>query len=171
MKERALSSLGRIFEQLEIRWVLIGAMAANRYRGSARLTQDVDLLVSDLGPGLEAVTRALDSEGWKLRWSNPEGEILRLRHPELGPADILVAGTDYQHEAISRARTESLEDGHPVAILAPEDVIVHKLIAGRAQDIADIEAILATDVRLDDDYIERWSSFWEVDDLWHQLSH
>jgi len=169
VQELALSSLARVFEHLEIRWVLIGAMAANRYRGSTRLTQDVDLLLANLGPGLDAVTSALAGEGWELRWSNPEGEILRLRHPKLGSADILVAGTDYQHEAISRARTEWLADDFRVSVLTPEDVIVHKLIAGRAQDIADIEAILAADGPLDAGYIERWSSFWEVSDLWRRL--
>jgi hypothetical protein len=41
--------------------------------------------------------------------------------------------------AIARAREETIGGG----VVAPEDVIVLKLIAGRAQDIADIEAILA----------------------------
>jgi hypothetical protein len=35
---------------LGIRWVLIGALAANRYRASPCLTGDVDLLLADAGP-------------------------------------------------------------------------------------------------------------------------
>jgi hypothetical protein len=43
----ALEALARVVEGLGIRWVLIGALAANRYRITTRLTQDVDLLLAD----------------------------------------------------------------------------------------------------------------------------
>jgi hypothetical protein len=48
-------------------------------------------------------------------------------------------------------------------------VIVLKLIAGRAQDVADIEAILAAKPRLDEPYLEGWAEFWGVRDLWRRL--
>jgi len=83
------------------------------------------------------------------------GDLLRLHHTELGLADLLIAGTEYQRQAIERARWETPGVGEPIAVLTPEDVIVHKLIAGRSQDRADVEAILAAGVPLDDDYIER----------------
>jgi len=50
-----------------------------------------------------------------------------------------------------------------------EDVIVLKLIAGRAQDVADVEAILAAGVPLDSAYLEEWTRYWEVDALWQRL--
>jgi len=149
--------------------VLIGALAANRYRGSPRLTQDVDLLLADAGAGLEALEEAARAAGWQVRRADPEGELLRLRHPEHGIADLLIAGTDYQQEAIRRAREEPLGNGERVPVLTAEDVILHKLIAGRTQDRADIEAILATGLSLDETYIERWARFWEVAEAWRAL--
>jgi hypothetical protein len=80
--------------------------------------------------------------GWRVQRASPEGELLRLRHPELGIADLMIAGTSYQQEAIQRAREEPIGAGETARVLTPEDVIVHKLIAGRSQDLADIEAIL-----------------------------
>jgi hypothetical protein len=166
VERSALSAIARILRELGIRWVLIGALAANRYRQSPRLTQDVDFLLADAGPGVASLERAVRAAGWEVQRASPEGELLRLRHPELGIADLLIAGTDYQQEAIRRAVAEPLGNGESAAVLAVEDVIVHKLIAGRTQDIADIEAILAARIPFDAGYVERWATFWEVLDRW-----
>jgi predicted nucleotidyltransferase len=165
----ALSALAALLRELGIRWVLIGALAANRYRASPRLTQDVDLLLADAGPGIEVLESAARAAGWDVRRASPEGDLLRLRHPEHGIADLLIAGTDYQHEAIRRAREEPIGNGEHVAVLTVEDVIVHKLIAWRTQDRADIEAILAAGTQIDDRYVERWAAFWDVLGAWRKL--
>lgn len=169
MERTTLSALGALLGELRIRWVLIGALAANRYRTSPRLTEDVDLLLQDAGPGLEALESAARVSGWRVQRASPEGELLRLRHPELGIADLMIAGTSYQQEAIERAREEPIGAGETARVLTPEDVIVHKLIAGRSQDLADIEAILQAKVPLDEGYIERWAAFWEVTERWRAL--
>ena len=46
---------------------------------------------------------------------------------------------------------------------------MHKLIAGRHRDLADIEAILETGRPLDEAYLERWAEYWEVLDRWRTL--
>jgi hypothetical protein len=170
VERSALSALAAILGELGIRWVLIGALAANRYRQSPRLTQDVDLLLANAGAGVGRLETAARAAGWEVQRASPEGELLRLRHPEFGIADLLIAGTDYQQEAIRRAVPEPIGNGESAAVLTVEDVIVHKLIAGRTQDIADIEAILAARVPFDAGYLERWARFWDVLDRWQALS-
>jgi hypothetical protein len=169
VERNALEALGRLLDGLGIRFVLIGALAANRYRITTRLTQDVDLLLAGVGAGLERLERELAAQGWVVRRAAPGGEILRLRHRDLGAADLIVAGTEYERVAIARAREELLAAGRAVLVLAPEDVIVLKLIAGRAQDMADIEAILAAKPSLDERHIEEWAQFWGVLDVWRRL--
>jgi hypothetical protein len=169
MERNALSDLAALLRELGIRWALIGALAANRYRASPRLTQDVDLLLADAGPGIEALDAAVRERGWQVQRASPEGELLRLRHPELGVADLLIAGTEYQQESLRRARVEPIGGGETAPVLTAEDVIVHKLIAGRFQDLADIEAILSAGTPLDDAYVVRWAAFWEVLDRWRTL--
>jgi hypothetical protein len=169
VERTALEALGEVLASLGIRWVLIGALAANRYRVTTRLTQDVDLLLAGAGPGIDALERALKEAGWAVRRASPGGEVLRLRHPRLGAADLIVAGTEYEQRAIARARREALAPGADVLVLAPEDVVVMKLIAGRAQDVADIEAILAARVPLDEPYIAEWAEVWGVADLWRTI--
>ena len=169
MERSALSALAEILDALSIRWALIGALAANRYRVSPRLTQDVDLLLSDSARGHGALEAALAAAGWTVRRADAAGDLLRLRHPQFGIADLLISGTEYQQEALSRAKVEKLSNGPSVAVLTAEDVIIHKLIAGRSQDVADIEAIVAAGVALDDAYIDRWVAFWDVGQSWAAL--
>lgn len=165
----AVSALAALLAGLGIRWTLIGALAANRYRITTRTTQDADLLLLDAGPGVEALEFALHDAGWVVRRATPDGAILRARHPALGLADLITAGTDYEREAIGRSRVEETGSGAAIHVLAAEDVILLKLIAGRAQDVADIEAILAARPTLDEPYLESWARAWDVLDAWLQL--
>jgi hypothetical protein len=165
----AVSALAELLARLGIRWALMGALAANRYRATTRTTQDADLLLLDAGPGIEALERALRDSGWTVRRATPDGAILRARHPTYGLADLITAGTEYEREALARSRAEEAAADSPVRVLAVEDVILFKLIAGRTQDVADVEAILAADPALDLDYLEGWARAWDVLDSWLRL--
>ena len=171
MEREAIAALAAVLGPLGIVWVVIGAVAANRYRRDVRLTGDVDLLVADHGPGLAAFESALRAAGWSTRRGTPDGAILRLRHRSLGVADIVLAETDYQREAIERARVEpgGGAANANVRVLRIEDVLIHKLIAGRPRDLADIEDILSGGLPLDDGFVERWAEYWDVLDLWRRL--
>ncbi len=168
MERDVLATLAAEFARLEIEWVVMGAVAANRYRRDVRLTGDIDLLLGGHGRGLEAMEEAFRRVGFEVRRGVPNGSIVRMRHPTLGAVDLVLAETEYQHEAIRRARRERGQAGD-IPILRLEDVLVHKLIAGRARDLADIEDILATRPALDEPYVVRWATYWDVLPLWHRL--
>ena len=125
----ALGEIGALLDRLSTRWALAGGLAANRYRRSPRHTDDVDLLLADTGPGLDTLESTLTAAGWSVSRADPEGDLLRARHSELGPVDLLVAGTPYQQEAIRRAlvEVETVPGAGIVPTLTVEDVIVHKL--------------------------------------------
>ena len=116
--------------------------------------------------GIRDVEAALTAAGWSVRRADADAALLGANHTDFGPVDLLVAGTDYQREALERARAETVEGIGATPVLAVEDVIVHKLIAGRYQDMADIEAILDAGVAVDTSHVERWAEFWEVLDRW-----
>jgi len=166
---RSVGALAAVLDRLGIRWTLIGALAANRYRREVRLTGDVDLLIASHGPGLAELEAACHAAGWSVRRGTPDGAILRLRHPALGAADILLAETEYQRQALERARVETLDDGAPARVLRVEDVLVHKLVAGRPRDLDDIAEILAGGSAFDPGYVEHWAAYWDVLDLWRRL--
>lgn len=87
MERGALEALGGILDRLGIRWVLIGALAANRYRVTARLTQDVDLLLADSGYALPVIRLAISADCHATEppdlWSRGLPPGLRERGPRL----------------------------------------------------------------------------------------
>lgn len=46
--------------------------------------------------------------------------------------------------------------GEEVRFAAPEDVIVHKIFAGRPRDLEDVASIVRNQPGLDRGYIQRW---------------
>ena len=74
-------------------------------------------------------------------------------------AAILISATDYQEEALARARDH---------VLSIEDVLIHKLIAWRSRDRDDIASILSTGPDIDLAYLKRWAREWEVEDRWRE---
>jgi hypothetical protein len=165
-----LAAVAALLEAHGVAWVVMGAVAANRYRREVRLTGDLDLLVASHGSnGLDALEAAFESAGWLVRRGSLDGALLRLRHATLGAVDLVLAETEYQRAAIERAVSDVSGGGVPLRVLRIEDVLVHKLIAGRPRDLADIEDILAGRPELDEAYVERWVEYWDVGELWQQL--
>lgn len=140
--------------------VLAGALAANAWRREPRFTTDVDFLARSL----VGVADALEARGFEVKaMAEPGGDpyLLFVRGDGIR-VDILLAETEYHEGAMDRAI-----DGR----LSAEDVIVHKLIAWRAKDRDDVEAILAAGHPLDEEYVERWAAAWEVSDRWAEATH
>ena len=149
--------LRQILADSGISTVVIGAHAANRYRLEVRNTVDLDLLAATLDGAAEALRAA----GCDVRSVSDDGlEYLVCARVGSARVDVLLAETDYQRLAIDRA-----VDG----VLTVEDVIVHKLIAGRPRDLDDIASILAAGVSVDDAYVVEHSTSWGVDDRWWVL--
>ena len=143
-------------------WSVVGAHAANVYRREPRFTMDIDLLVALGAQSMQDAAAAFTEEGWTVRTIDPEGWLLRVSHPGYGHLDVIASETPYQDEALRRARIVDLDDGVSARVLSPEDVIIHKLIADRAKDDADIEDILQTEPSLDWDYLNKWFDAWEL---------
>lgn len=143
------------FERLGLEPVLIGALAAARYRMAPRFTTDVDFLVRRMGDLVEDVR----ADGYDVHvMAEPGGEpyVAFIRGPGT-KVDVLVAETEYQELALDRA-----VDG----VLTVEDVLVHKLLAGRPRDGDDVSSILASGRAFDETYVARWAEVWGVTDRW-----
>lgn len=150
------ASAAEILTGAGVRWTLVGALAAQRYRGTERLTTDADVLVDDI----DAAASAFEAAGYDVRAFADEGETYLLQVRGHGDQiDVLAAIVEYQQVALERAVAH---------VLTVEDVIVHKLIAWRPRDRDDIASILDAGHDLDEAYIERWAAAWEVTDRWQQ---
>lgn len=125
--DRAVREVSRMLAEAGVRHALAGALGANAYRSRPRTTEDIDFLV-----GKEALQ------------SHPAGFVtLRVPVVEFDGIDIdqipLTDALQVMDEALDRA---PVSEGVPIA---PVDaIVVMKLLAGRTQDLADIEAIVAS---------------------------
>jgi predicted nucleotidyltransferase len=76
--------------------------------------------------------------------------------------DLIFSFTPYEMEAIRRA-VGVVFDTVTVRFASAEDLIFHKLVAGRPRDIEDVSGVLARNHSLDEVYLARWlTSFREV---------
>ena len=72
--------------------------------------------------------------------------------------DLLLAKSDYHEGALRRQVSMRLPDlDVEIGVLACEDLILHKLLAGRIIDRADVAALLRANRKsLDLDYLRQW---------------
>jgi hypothetical protein len=152
-----LERIAELLDGLGLAWAVMGAVAANRFRGEARFTTDLDILVQPE----DRLPVAAAAAGFAVQAiadpdEPPHVIVLRDRTVRV---DLLPAVVEYQQVALRRA------EDHFITV---EDVLVHKLIAWRGRDRDDIRSILETSPRLDLAYLRHWADVWEVTDRWSQ---
>lgn len=69
--------------------------------------------------------------------------------------DFIFSLSDFEREAIERSIVVEVE-GTPVHFVTAEDLVIHKLVAGRPRDIEDVQAVISRSEKLDLDYIRNW---------------
>ena len=82
--------------------------------------------------------------------------VLLVRHETSGlSADLVVAALPFEQEVIRQARTKVLGDIH-VAVPSAENLIIMKAVASRPRDLADIEAVLDANPRVNLARVRGW---------------
>ncbi len=158
---RLLAALTRELNARQVSFMLIGGQAVLLH-GRPRLTDDIDVTLGVDPTTLPVVLAACSALGLE---PLPEdvaafvGEtyVLPARDPGTGiRLDFIFSTTAYERQAIARAeRVELL--GTPVPFATAEDLIVHKLFAGRARDMEDAAGVVRRKgATLDWAYLERW---------------
>lgn len=182
---KAAWALHKFLSARRIRYAIIGGIAVQRW-GRPRLTADVDLTIL-LTPGEER--RALEELVAAFEGRRSDAVEFALRHrilllhvPGAADVDVSLGLPGYEDEVVERAVEYDLGGGRKVRLCSAEDLIIHKAIAGRPQDLMDIEGvILRQGERLDVGYIRRWlrtfSDLLETDEViqrferpWKELS-
>lgn len=141
-------------------YVLIGGLAV-QYWGEPRLTVDADVTVSAPLNDPEGFVRAL-IERFPSRIDDPiafarRSRMVLIRTSNGCPVDVSLALPGYEDEVMRRAVDYELEPGKAIRLCSAEDLIIHKAVAGRPQDLRDIEGVIARHHRtLDIAYIRRW---------------
>jgi hypothetical protein len=127
------------------RWYLFGAQAATLW-GRPRLTADVDITAAIPADHLDDFIKIMQRRGFKLCFDDRElmdrSRVVPFLHDSTGiPVDVVLAGPGLEEEFLARAIEIEIE-GTIVPVISPEDLIVTKVLAGRAKDIEDVRGVL-----------------------------
>jgi hypothetical protein len=163
---QALNDLARLFETLGTPYALMGGIAVRVY-GIPRPTYDVDITLALERSRLPELYRAVRDLGYTVPEEYAGGWVdqvaglplvkFRLYLEQRGvDIDVFLAESPFQHQLLARRRREQL-DQTPIWLVSPEDLVLLKLLAGRARDIADIGDVLFTQGELDETYMRHWA--------------
>lgn len=162
----ALLAIHEVLAKAEIPHALCGGVAANLYRAEVRATSDVDLAIAVAPAQTIELLNTFEKLGWKAEPFWRKAEQLRLSRRDLPRVDCIIANTEYERSAIDRAVTATIE-GRVIPVLAVEDLIVFKLVAGRARDYEAVAAIINTQGdRLDSEYVKAWLDQFGASEAW-----
>ena len=167
-----LIDAGTALDSAGVAYAVIGGCARNAY-AEARATKDVDFVVAGDPASYEAAVEALAARGFVPastvgETSDPVPDLVLYRDAKRRRIDILFAKTAFEESALNRRQTRAPYEAVQLPVVSPEDLIVYKLIAGRTQDFADVEVVVAAlaaqQQPLDWAYIEKWCADWDVAD-------
>ncbi len=160
MFEEILSRISASLNKHSLPYMIIGGQAVLLY-GEPRLTRDIDITLGvnvDYIKKLLAVVRELSLK------PIPEDIESFVRQTMVLPAldkatgirvDFIFSFTPYEIQAIKRSKRVKILK-QEVSFASPEDVIIHKIFAGRPRDTEDVKTIILKNPGIDIKYIKKW---------------
>jgi predicted nucleotidyltransferase len=162
MFSQLLEKIALGLEDRHIPYMIIGGQAVLIY-GEPRLTRDIDVTLG-VGPDRLADLLAFArSHSWRVLVEDPEQFVQRTMVLPLEDSqssiriDLILSFSPYERQALERVHRVGIGKA-AVRFASPEDVIVHKIIAGRPRDLEDVRSILNKRVDFDRAYVLQWLS-------------
>jgi hypothetical protein len=164
-----------LLEERSTPYALMGGIAVPIW-GVPRATYDVDVVLSVDEEGLRAFLARAREHGFQVSSSFDSGfrdilqgmEKVRLEwwteSSRMVEVDVFLVSTSYQKAAFSR-RERVRFDRREVWVLSAADLVLHKLVAGRPKDLADVQNILSVQGVIDRPYLLEWGGRLGVSEL------
>lgn len=156
-----IAGISRELRARRISFMLIGGQAVLLH-GRPRLTEDIDITLAADPTRLADVLEVCAALKLRTLPEDIESFVRRtfvvpvLHEPTSIRVDFIFSTTPYEREAIDRAVVVQLA-GESVPFAAAEDLIIHKLFAGRSTDLEDAATVVRRKGgELDWAYLERW---------------
>ncbi|MCI0405441.1 MAG: nucleotidyltransferase [candidate division Zixibacteria bacterium] len=144
----------------KISYMVIGGQAVLVY-GEPRLTKDIDIALGVGVDGLEKIQELTSRLKLKMLPKSPREFVKKtMTLPALEEksgirVDFIFSFSPYERQAIERARAVRFGRS-TVKFAALEDLVIHKLIAGRPRDIEDVKSVLLKNPRYNRAYLVGW---------------
>ncbi len=165
MFQELLKKMAQELDAVSIDYMVIGGQAVLLY-GEPRLTQDIDITLGVGSERLPDIRDIVKKMGWNILVKNPtefvqRTMILPVQDPQSRIRIVFIFSfSPFEQQAMKRVRKVYIEQT-PVRFASPEDLIIHKIIAGRPRDLEDVEGILLKNPNIDPGYIIEWLKHFE----------
>jgi len=159
--EKLIKKIAQRLDEDNIPYMVIGGQAVLVY-GRARLTRDIGITLGLDTDGFSLVEEVCKKLNLRILPEKPEefaGEtkVLPTEEPKSKiRVDFVFSFSEYERKALERVVPVQI-DNYPVMFASCEDVIIHKIVAGRAVDEEDVKSILIKNKdSIDLEYITGW---------------
>jgi predicted nucleotidyltransferase len=157
-----IAKLSRELRLRELPFMLIGGQAVLLH-GRPRLTEDIDITLGVDPSRLSAVREACAALGLaplpeRVEEFVRDTFVLPVHDDTTGiRVDFIFSTTPYERQAIERAVIVKLA-GEAVPFASAEDLVIHKLFAGRARDLEDVTTVIQRQrTEIDWTYLAKWA--------------
>lgn len=162
-----LRALSAALAHLGVRWYVFGAQAV-LFWGRPRFTEDIDVTVHLGSLATSRLIESLQDAGFTLRVEGTPAFIAQTRvvpftFGTTGWAlDAVLGGPGLEEAFQQRAVQVDVAPGLSVPVISAEDLVVTKVLAGRAKDLDDVRGVLvARSDQLDIDAVRHTLSMLE----------
>ncbi len=163
MVELLLKKIAEALDGAAIPYMVVGGQALLVY-GRVRTTRDIDITLGVDTDRCKQIEELCKKLGLRLLAENPRSfaeqtKVLIAEEPDTKiRVDLIFSFTDFEKQAIGRAKSIEIQD-YPVKFTSCEDLIIHKILAGRPVDEEDVRSVLAKHGNtVDIEYVRTWLS-------------
>lgn len=148
----ALTDLTQLLSESDISYAVIGGLAVSA-RGRVRVTEDVDVVVAcdwDDATALLERVRTQDRTASAFQEASNESEtilaqglLLPLVHRRSKvPVDIAIGLSEFERSVVARGEVADVA-GLSLPVVSLGDLLIMKVVAGRARDVEDAESLVS----------------------------
>ncbi|KPK42171.1 MAG: hypothetical protein AMJ78_03465 [Omnitrophica WOR_2 bacterium SM23_29] len=172
-----LLTLVKFLSLANIEYVILGGLAVSVY-GEPRFTADIDVNIFLEKKKLNGFLKKAKLYGFYPIPKNinkfvKETGVIPMKFSKgtvIGRCDFIIAENAIEKLSLKRAKIKKI-DSTKVRFVSPEDLIIHKITAGRPRDIEDVRGILLRQQKkLDISYIQYWLKMLEASNKQLRLS-
>jgi hypothetical protein len=155
-----LERISTALDSASLPYMVIGGQAVLIY-GEPRLTKDIDITLGLGTDALDKIVKITSHIGLTPLIDDAAQFVSdTLVFPTIDQktgvkVDFIFSFSPYERQAIDRA-TRITIDKNPIRFVSIEDLLIHKIIAGRPRDIEDVKSILLKKPDFNRLYVERW---------------
>ncbi|MBM3713059.1 MAG: nucleotidyltransferase family protein [Actinobacteria bacterium] len=160
MFEKLLTKIAKELDKNSIPYMIIGGQAVLLY-GEPRLTRDIDITLGISIDKIDKILKIIEEINLlpipvDIKSFAEKTFVIPAKDKNSGiRIDFIFSQTSYERQAIKRTNDVKIKN-ITLKFASIEDLIIHKIFAGRPRDLDDIRSVILKNPDFDKDYTVKW---------------